>query len=58
MTKTLQLKKGIFLIKNCNAFISRHPQWTSVVKATGEAFSPQKRTSSTSKHISLFLLFF
>ncbi len=52
----------IFLIKNCNVpylslgFYKGRPLLSSV-HATGEPFSPQKRTSSTSKH-DFFLLFF
>ncbi len=40
---------SIFLIKNCNLLI--YP-WASIkdAQATGEAVSPQKRTSSTLKH--------
>jgi hypothetical protein len=37
-----------FLIKNCNLLISRAS--TKNAESTGEAFSPQKRTSSTSNH--------
>ncbi len=37
----------IFLIKNCYLLIPRAPERT---QATGEAFNPQKRTSSTSKY--------
>jgi hypothetical protein len=36
----------LFLIKNCNYLTLNS---TKDVKATGEAFSPQKRTSSTLK---------
>jgi hypothetical protein len=37
-----------FLIKNCNLLIPRPPKKDA--QATGEAFSPQKRPSTTSKH--------
>jgi hypothetical protein len=48
--KKLKLKKvkNIFLIKNYNSPFPRPP--IKDVQAAEEAFSPQKRTSSTSTH--------
>jgi hypothetical protein len=49
-------KINVFFIKNCNLLIIR-PTSIKDVQATGEAFSPQKRTSRTSKlgNFSLFI---
>jgi hypothetical protein len=56
--KKLQMIKIFFVIKSFNLLIHRPPKRTNIVaQAAGEAFSPQKRTSSTSKH-ELSLLFF
>jgi hypothetical protein len=47
-----------FLIKNCNLLILKPS--IEDVQATGEAFRPQYRTSSTSKHknVSIFVSHF
>jgi hypothetical protein len=55
-TAEIEKKKfEIFLIKNCNLLIPRPPQRTS---KAGEAFSPQKRTPSTSNMIFLHFYLF
>jgi hypothetical protein len=41
-------KKILVLIENCNLFLLK--SLVKKVQVTGEAFSSQKRTSSTSKH--------
>jgi hypothetical protein len=45
---TAEKKLDIFLITNSNLVIPKPP--LKDAQATGEAFSPQKRTSRTSKH--------
>jgi hypothetical protein len=59
MEKNLQLKKfNYFWIKNCNLTIPRLLKRISKLQKKPSGFSPQKRTSSTSKHeISEFILF-